>query len=725
MKIKFDPRDYTYDIETYPNCFTFSARHVATGNRYRYEISDRRDDREKLFYFLNYLRNNDQRMVGFNNLWFDNEVVQWIYENPWCSVAGIYNKAMSRIKGDNTYPMWADARLVKQIDLLKIHHYDNKAKATSLKSLEIAMRMKQVEDLPFPVGTHLTNEQKDILWAYNDHDVDATTDFYIKSYDMIAFREELSEKYDSDFMNLNDTKIGSEVLIHALEKAGVQCYGKLGGKRIPRQTPRSQIVLAECILPYIRLEHPAFQMVQNYLMAQTIKETKGVFSDIRCTPEMVKWMDPKRVKVWLKGVKKPRRLSHLPADADLTGAKFVAASLHCRIDGFNYDFGTGGLHASLHRQIVRTGNGFTIVDLDVASYYTNLSTKNRIFPAHLSEVYCDVSEFLFNERNRVGKKTMMGGAYKLALNGTYGNSNNEYSVFYDPMYTMKITINGQLSLCMLVEQLLKVPGLQMIQCNTDGITFHCPDQYLEHANNLRVWWEQVTKLELEENRYDRFFIRDVNSYIAEYSEGYYNPEKPDSRYKRKGAYEYKREWHKDHSALVVQKAVEARMVHGADMTSFIINHRDEFDFMIRGKVNRDSSLHLVYQDGHEEKLSNTIRYYVTQSGGSLVKRTAPKGTPGTWKRKNKITDQYYDSVVAELLADPATPFLKLDAAGVPHDERIHTKNKSQWGLVTESNMCSGQTVADCSDFSKFDWSKVNYLWYVFEACKLLIVDKKT
>lgn len=147
--------------------------------------------------------------------------------------------------------------------------------------------------------------------------------------------------------------------------------------------------------------------------------------------------------------------------------------------------------------------------------------------------------------------------------------------------------------------------------------------------------------------------------------------------------------------------------------------------MIRGKVNRDSSLHLVYPDGHEEKLSNTIRYYVTQSGGSLVKRTAPKGTPGTWKRKNKITDQYYDSVVAELLADPATPFLKLDAAGVPHDERIHTKNKSQWGLVTESNMCSGQTVADCSDFSKFDWSKVNYLWYVFEACKLLIVDKKT
>lgn len=719
-----DPRDYTYDIETYPNTFTFSAKHVVSGNRYRYEISDRRDDRQKLFEFLLYLRNHDQRMVGFNNLWFDWEVVQWIYENPWCTVAGIYQKAMQRIKGDNQYPMWADARLVKQIDLLKIHHYDNMAKATSLKALEIAMRMKQVEDLPFPVGTILTNEQKNILWVYNDHDVDATTDFYVESYDMIVFREELTEKYGRDFMNHNDTKIGAEVFITELEKAGVPCYEKKGGKRQPRQTIRKEIPLKECFVPYVVVEHPAFKMVMDYLCAQTIKETKGVFSDIRCTPEMVKWMDPKRVKVWVKGSKKPRRLSNLPEGTDLEGAKFAAASLHCRIDGFNYDFGTGGLHASLHREIVYSNDTHTIVDLDVASYYPNLAIKNKVYPAHLSEKFCEIYEFLYNERLRVGKKTMMGGAFKLALNGTYGNSNNEYSPFYDSQYTMTITLSGQLSLCMIVEQLIKIPGLRMIQCNTDGITFHCPNEYLEHAHNLRLWWEQVTKLELEEVRYSRFFIRDVNSYIAEYADGFYNPDKPDSRYKRKGAYEYKREWHKDHSALVVQKAVEARMLHGADMTSFIINHRDEFDFMLRGKVNRDSSLHLVHADGHEEKLANTIRYYIAQNGGSLVKRTAPKGRPGTWKRRTKLTDEYYAQVQAEIHGTLGKLGVQ-DADGYPHDERIHTKNKSRWGDVTETGLASGQLVADCSDFAKFNWSNVNFLWYVFQACKLLIVDKKT
>lgn len=703
-----NPRDYTYDLETYPNTFTCRATHVSTGTKYTFEVSDRRDDRLKLFEFLNYLRSVKARMVGFNNLWFDWEVLQWFYENPYSSVEQIYAKAMQRIKGDNSFPMWPDRRLVEQIDLLKIHHFDNMAKATSLKSLEIAMTMESVEDLPFPVGTHLDDQQKDTLLDYNDHDVVATTDFYKASYDMIAFREELTAKYGRDFMNFSDAKIGSEILVIELEKAGIPCYERnAAGKRIPRQTPRSSIDLSQCVLPYVRLEHPAFLMILNYLKDQVIKETKGIFSDIHCTQEMVQWMDPKKVKVWLKGAKKPRRLCHVPADADFTDAKFIAVSLHCRIQGFNYEFGTGGLHASLHREIVYSTDTHKIVDLDVASYYPNLAIKNNLFPAHLGIQYCDTSDDLFHERQRVGKKTAIGGAIKLALNTAYGNSNNQHSFLFDPMYTMKITINGQLSLCMLVEQLIKVPGLKMIQCNTDGITFHCPTPYLDHANNLRVWWEKVTQLELEEVRYSRFFIRDVNSYIAEYEE---------DGVKRKGAYEYKREWHKDHSALVIQKAVEAYMLHGTDITAFICSHTDPFDFMIRGKVNRDASLHLVYQNGYERKTGNTIRYFVSNTGGSLIKRSIPKGVPGTWKRRTKITDQFYQQVVDEITGQPG----EQDGAGVPHDTRIHTKNKSMWGSVTTTGLCSGNLVTECSHIRDFDWGNIRYDWYIAQAYKLVI-----
>jgi len=50
---------------------------------------------------------------------------------------------------------------------------------------------------------------------------------------------------------------------------------------------------------------------------------------------------------------------------------------------------------------------------------------------------------------------------KLALNGTFGDSNNIYSVFYDPQFTMAITVNGQLMLCMLAERLMTIPGLAL------------------------------------------------------------------------------------------------------------------------------------------------------------------------------------------------------------------------------------------------------------------------
>lgn len=713
-----NPRDYTYDIETYPNTFTFRSTHVVSKTKYCYEISDRRDDRLALFQFLEYLRSTDSRFVGFNNIWFDWEVVQWLYENPYATVSQIYDKAMKRIKGDNSYPMWPDRRLVKQIDLLKIHHFDNMAKATSLKALEIAMRMESVEDLPFPVGTILTDEQKDVLLEYNDHDDEATGDFYIASYDMIKFREELTEKYGKDFMNHNDTKIGAEVFITELEKAGIKCYEyNSRGKRVPRQTPRSSINLAECILPYVNLEHPAFVMVMNYLKAQTIKQTKGVFNDIVCSDEMVRWMDPKKVKVWLKGAKKPRRLCHLKPTDDVTGAKYVAVSLHCRINEFNYEFGTGGLHASLRREIVCANESMILYDWDYASWYPNISIKNNIYPEHLGIEYCTISDELFHQRLRIGKKSTIGGAIKLALNGTYGNSNSEFSPFFDPMYTMKITINGQLSLCMTVEQLIKVPGLKMIQCNTDGITFYSPVEYQEHIEAIRRWSMDVTRVELEEVRYSRFFIRDVNNYIAEYEKGYYDESKPQSRYKRKGAYEYKREWHKDHSSLVVVKAVEAHLIRGEDIASFIFSHADPFDFMIRGKVNRDASLNLVYQNGYSKKTANTIRYYVSNTGGYLIKKSIPKGVPGTWKRRTKITDQFYAAVLNELSINPQG---QLDAAGIPHDERIHTKNKSRWGAVTETGLCSGNLVSECSKASDFDWLNLNYRWYIDEALKLVI-----
>ena len=198
--------------------------------------------------------------------------------------------------------------------------------------------------------------------------------------------------------------------------------------------------------------------------------------------------------------------------------------------------------------------------------------------------------------------------------------------------------------------------------------------------------------------------------------------------KRKGAYEYDIQWHQDSSALIVPKAAEAALVRGEDIRTFIENHKDDYDFMCRAKAPRSNRLVMRWPeyDNAEIDLANIVRYYVSNSGGSLVKIAPPTGELGTWKRAAKVSDATYAAVLAELAQDVDNmdsiggTYLvdNMDANGVPWDERIHTKNRSKHG-VREMGVCVGWRVTDCSNVKNFDRSTVNYDYYVQEAEKLV------
>ena len=208
-----------------------------------------------------------------------------------------------------------------------------------------------------------------------------------------------------------------------------------------------------------------------------------------------------------------------------------------------------------------------------------MAISNRIYPEHLSERFCDSYEDFYKERGNYAKGTGENLAIKLGLNATYGNSNNQYSPFYDPKYTMSITIGGQLSLCMLVERLIEVCSIRVVQINTDGVTFKIPKSKLDEMKIHVERWEKVTGLAMEDAYYSSMHIRDVNNYLAIYTNG---------KVKYKGAYEFlpfiNQElgaMHKNHSATVIQMAVAHEVVDGGDAISFIRNHDNPFDFMLR------------------------------------------------------------------------------------------------------------------------------------------------
>ncbi|UVD41517.1 hypothetical protein PQZ63_gp20 [Klebsiella phage pKp383] len=465
-----DPRDWGYDLETYKNIFTASFIHAATGMELIFEISDRKNEQPQLIEFVFNLGRSKARGIGFNNLAFDYPVLHYVVNTPGCTLEQIYAKAQSQIKPEGQWPeiVWDRDQIFEQIDLYKINHFDNKARRTSLKALEVGMRSPNVKDLPFPVEMVLNDQQKDFLIAYNKHDVRETLKFFVRSLDKIHFREELTKQYGRNFMNHADTKIGKDIFVHELERAGVDCSGV---------TIRERIALADCIPPYIKFERPEFNQILERIRGVVLTKkqqdelltTKGVFNDM------------------------------------------VAV-----VDGVEYTFGLGGIHSGIPNYVVHSTRTHNLQNKDCTSMYPSISIKNRYYPEHLSEIFCDVYEQLFIRRRdakRAGDKTV-DATLKLALNSTFGNMGSKFSPFCDHKCLLSITITGQLCLAMLVDQLTtRVPGLVVPQTNTDGIVIFYENKYETLVESICAEWEKTTMLNLETDIVKSLYQRDVNSYI--------------------------------------------------------------------------------------------------------------------------------------------------------------------------------------------------------------------
>lgn len=608
--------DFIYDVESFLNIFMLNIKSVFTGDKWVFEISERRNDLTDIIAFLYRLRDIGARMVGFNNIGYDYPMIHFMMTNAvhGVSYVDIRNKSDQIIATPweqrfNTRVAPWDI-IIPQLDLFLIHHFDNHARITSLKQLEFAMRSKTIEEFSAGFDHPLTLEQMDEGTVYNDYDVDQTEVFYNHSLELIEFRDELTAQHGHDFTNYNDTKIGKQYFEMELEKhsPGI-CRERINGKKVARQTLRPQIALNDIIFQNVSFQRPEFNRILNYFREQVITETKGVFDD-----------------------------------------------LSCEIYGLTYHFGVGGIHASVESQTVIPDPDCILRDIDVRSYYPKLAIANRIYPAHLGEIFCDIYEDLYDQRTKHPKGSAPNKMLKLALNGVYGDSGNKYSPFFDTQYMMSITINGQLLMCMLAEMLLQVRDLDIIQVNTDGLTIHCPRDELSQVDAICHWWQSMSHLTLEEVEYRRMFIRDVNNYIAEDTKG---------NVKRKGAYEYKTEWHQDHGRKVVAMAAEAELLYGVPVEDFITAHTDHYDFMMCTKLQRTS--HLMHG---ETLVQNTTRYYMSTDGDYLYKMMPP------------------------------------------------LKGKTDY---RQMRIKAGFKTTVCNDVKNFNPATINYEWYIEEARKLVRV----
>jgi hypothetical protein len=649
---------YIYDLEVFPNCFLFGGKFEDNAGVYIFEISERKNQLQDLLNHLSYLQNAQALLTGYNNIGFDYEITHDLLNNVHTFDFHRAFQICKQIIGSNSYGFGNVShrdRIIPQLDLMKINHFDNANKRTSLKALQFAMRSRSVEDLPFEPETILTSEQIDILIKYNIHDLTETELFLKKCKHHIQIRKDLIDQgvLKGDVLNFSDVKLGTEFLISKIGRT--KCFS--GNK--PIQTFREKIEFKDVVLDKIWYRTEPFQAVLDWFKKQVIY------------------------------VKSEDELPKL--EATLAGLKF--------------HFGVGGLHASVEGKRFESSETHVIRDVDVSGMYPAIAVANGFFPEHLGQDFVTAYRQLQIDRHQYPKGTPMNLILKLAGNGVFGNSDNAYSCFYDPKFPKQITVNGQLQLLQLAESLSLIPGVQLIQANTDGITAYVPRDKEALFDMWCKEWEKETLLKLEYVDGQRMWIRDVNNYLFIDTKGkikakgaYWFPKSPEDYWGGSGSV-----WNKDFSMMVVQKVIEQVLINGWNPEALVKIMDDPFDFMIRAKTPSSATIYIG-----DKKMPKTIRYYVSTKGEPMKKVSKPTGDIGDFKRRQKLTDSFYAKIKSEI--PPNT-----------WDERIHTANKKRY----EENVTGievGRLVKCCNNISDFDWKDLDYDYYIKEIEKLFIGD---
>ena len=578
-----------YDIETMQELFLICIYNPDTQQWHEFQVSKNANQLDSFIKFTEI--HADYYWVGYNNLRFDSQIVEWIMRNheQWVELgrleicAKIAQKAADTIH-DANYDVFAEYKeewlQLKQLDLFKIHHYDNKNRRVSLKRLEFEMDLDNIEEMPIHhTKTNMTDDEIQLTIDYCRNDVYATYEFYLvtigecnhplyKGNNQIELRQDIQAEFGIPCLNYSDSKIGDEMIKKFYcQETGIN-YGDLPKKGYFRKDVKAK----NCIAEYV-----AFQ-----------------------TPELQKF---------LKHIKKQI--------FTLTDDFKESLTFHNNI----YTFAKGGLHTENKPKIFEANETTIIVDWDVSSYYPAIIINNGRYPAHLGAPFLRGYKQMFDKRLELKPlakkdKKIKGivGALKLAVNSVYGKSSDMQNWIYDRQLTMFTTITGELSLLMLIEQ-YELNGIHVISANTDGVTIMVTKDKIEKMHEINKWWMDITSYELERTDYQKIIFSTVNDYIAI---------KTDGEIKKKGDFLTDFELHKNKSARIVPIALEQFFVNDVPVDTTIRNHTNIYDFCLRQKASKDFHYEGKTKEGTTNVYNKLIRYYVSNTGEKLLKVKNPE-----------------------------------------------------------------------------------------------------
>ena len=579
---------WIFDVETFKNLFVATFKNPKTQEVKIFCISEQVNQVEELVKFIS--TNSSSWFIGYNSFNYDNQILNYIYKNSFEFCLMDYKDLTIKINdlsNDIVFNKFSEYKYnlpFRHLDLMIIGRYKK-----SLKLLGVSLRWHKLQEMPIDSKECVPKEQIESIINYNLNDVLITEKLYEHLKNSIKFRHELSSIYELDLYNCSDTQIADILLAKFYSESTGLKYNEFKDLRTERKY---------------------------------IKFNWAIFDDVTFeTEELIKLLENIKEHTYYQN--KPHFKRKIT------------------IDNVKYVIGLGGLHSEDEPGLFEETQEHLIIDADISSMYPATLINKQLYPEHLGNKFLKRFKQIRDDRlheKEKGNKVKSEGL-KLIMNAAIGKTKNKYSFLYDVLVNIQITINGQLYVLMLIEKLTH-NGIKVISANTDGIISLVPRNKYELYKKLCSEWEQRTGYSLEYNSYKKYIRKDVNNYLAI---------KQDNTIKEKGIFSVteitnfnnstdplNKGWDKP----IVSKALYNYFIHNIPISSTIYNCKDIYDFCIAKRIDEKfvNEFHII-KDGEykKEDLQRSVRYYVSNTGGTLLKSCKEENKTSNYEVNKTVT----------------------------------------------------------------------------------------
>ena len=476
-------------------------------------------------------------------------------------------------------------RLFEDYDIQKILYLDKSF--VGLKSIGINLLWHRLQPLPYPIEKTIEGNEKFEVYDYNINDVLITLSLVWNQEEEITLREEVSVRYNIDVTNDSRSSIGKRLMSKYYSEYTGLAYKDFKDLR----TYRNRMKLSNIIDSRIKFITPELTEFLNSLLKETVSS-----DDEFNKPLMFK--------------------------------------------GTLYTIAKGGIHSVDDSRVYNSlKDGYIYRDADITSYYPSIIEVFKISPKHIDlETFVSIVSAIKNDRVRAkhaGDK-LEAESLKIVINRIYGALRDTMDYLYDPKATYEVTLNGQLSLLMLIEKLeVKSEGnIHIISANTDGIVARFKPEFEELYNTLCKEWEKETQFELEYTNYEVYTRSNVNNYVSAKS-GFtdnlskYSRKDLEKKYvKSKGDYSSDIPFNKGFIHPIVSMALKEYVLYGTDYKEYIKTFWKQkpeniLYYCISQKVDKKFDVKYTYvEDGYikTEYLPQYNRFYVCSKGGGAISK---------------------------------------------------------------------------------------------------------